>query len=254
MIWYIKQFIAEHFIFPTANLPIRTTLADKVFVVTGASRGIGKAIVETLISRSARVVAVSRSVDLDTASIDKKHQQNLLMLSGDVTIESDVETIIRKTIETFGRIDGLINNAGVNIFKPLEMTSVEEFETIAGVNIKGAFLMSKQVIPHMKSREEGLIINVGSKISHNTQVGPNKTLYAMTKYALEGFSFALNRELKSFGIRVSCLMPGTVNTFVSLSAKEYLSPYQVAEMVVTVAEMEHIDFESIVFKSKNQDI
>ncbi len=254
MIQSIKRFISTHFIFPTVSLPTRTTLAGKVFIVTGASRGIGQALVETLLSRGARVVAISRSGEAQTTAILSSQKQNLSVDKGDITLEADVQRIVQKTVTTFGRIDGLINNAGISFFKPLEATSIEEFEAVERVNILGAFLMSKHVIPHMKSKKEGLIINIGSKISHNTQVEPNKTLYAMTKYALEGFSFALNRELRSFGIRVSCLMPGTVNTFVSLSAKDYLSPYQVAEVAVMIAEMEHVDFESIVFKSKNQDI
>ncbi len=255
MIRSILQFIATHIVYPTAILPVRTSLAGKVFIVTGASRGIGKAIVESLLSRGARVVGISRFEENQTLSMeDMNEQKNLLSLKADVTIEKDVEVVVKKTIDVFGRIDGLINNAGINIFKPLELTTTAEFEQLSEVNIKGAFLFCKYVIPRMKVQKSGLILTIGSKISHNTQVGANKTLYAMTKYALEGFSFALNRELKPFGIRVSCLMPGTVNTFVSFSAKKYLSPYQVAELVSTIAEMEHIDFESVVFKSKNQDI
>ena len=105
----------------------------------------------------------------------------------------------------------------------------------------------------MKRKKRGCIVNIGSKISRNTLVGANKTLYATTKYAIEGFSFALNRELKLCGIRVACLMPGTVNTFPSLAAKNYLSPYQVAEMIVLIIRSESIDFESVVFKSWRQD-
>ncbi len=248
----LKKFISRHIVFPTAKLPLRTSLQERVFIVTGASRGIGRAIVEVLASRGAMVVAVARHPERGQTEDSLRATAAIHIVSGDVTSESDVQSIVEQTVKTFGRIDGVVNNAGVNIFKPLEMTSLAEFTETVDVNVKGAFLFSKHAIPEMKKRKAGLILNIGSKISHNTQVGANKSVYALTKYALEGFSFALNRELKPFGIRVSCLMPGTVNTFVSLNGSDYLSPYQVAEMVATIAEMDGIDFESILFKARQQ--
>src|SRR5438034_6267671 len=140
------------------------------------------------------------------------------------------------------------------LHKPVDDVSSAEFDRIVSANIKGMFLMTKEVLPYMKKRREGYIINIGSKISHNTNVAPNKVLYAMTKHAVEGFSFALNKELKSFGVRVTCLMPGTVSTFLSLKSKEFLSPSQIALIVSHIIKMKDIDFESIILKSVKQDI
>jgi len=106
----------------------------------------------------------------------------------------------------------------------------------------------------MKKQKSGTIINIGSKISRNSKVEAKKTLYTLTKYAVEGFSFALNRELRPFGIRVVCLMPGTVNTFFSRKYKDFMSTYDVAEIVNFIIKMDQVDFESVVFKSKRQDI
>jgi short-subunit dehydrogenase len=131
---------------------------------------------------------------------------------------------------------------------------MEAFESIVSTNLTAAFLLSREVLPHMKTRGSGQIINIGSKISHNTNVRPNKVMYATTKSALEAFSFALNKELKQWGIRVSCLMPGTVHTFVSKDVQSQLSPYQVAEVVLMTIKLSDVDFEGIIFKSVNQDI
>ncbi len=112
--------------------------------------------------------------------------------------------------------------------------------------------MMKYVLPEMKKKKDGFVINIGSKISRNTSVKANKVLYATSKYAIEGMSLALNNELKEFGIRVTCLMPGTANTFLSLSANDFLSPYRIGEVVAMLIKLKDIDFENLVIKSKRQ--
>lgn len=227
-------------------------LSGKVVVITGASKGIGLATTELLHKKGATVVAIAR----DTASLKKQFStfDRFMVISADISSEKDVKKAVSSVLKTYGQIDAVINNAGINFEKPLETTSTKEFEAILSTNVKGTYLMSREAIPAMKRRKQGLIVNIGSKISHNTAVGANKVLYTTTKYAIEGFSFALNRELKKDGIRVTCLMPGTVNTFVSRKAAEFLSPYQVAQMVYFMMQQEDIDFESVLIKSRKQDI
>lgn len=227
-----KNFIPRPFIETT------DTLAGKVIIVTGGTQGIGAATVNLLQKKGAVVIPLSRSSEI----------------SVDVTDFSSCQEAVKKVIEKFGRIDVLVNNAGMFLSKSLQSTSPKEFNQVMSVNLNGVFNMSKAVVTHMKDQKSGLIINIGSKISHNTNVSPNKVTYATSKYAVEGFSFALNRELKQFGIRVTCLMPATVATFVSRQASKYLSPYDVANLIKFVIDSEHIDFESIVFKSQKQDI
>ncbi len=247
----IMQFVSQLF-YPVPLIEPATEFSDKVIVITGASHGIGRACAELLYKKGAKLVLISRS-----ALLVKHHFQDssrVLALRCDVTKTKDCIESIAKALNTFKKIDVLINNVGIFANKSLESTSVEEFRQTIDTNLVGAFNMSKAVLGSMKKNRKGLIINIGSKISHNTNVAPNKVTYATSKYALEGFSFALNKELKPFGIRVTCLMPGTVTTFLSTKGRNFLSPYQVANLIKTIIESENIDFESVVFKSVKQDI
>lgn len=254
MIEKVKKIISANFIFPKMELNRSEDLNGVVVVVTGGSRGIGKAVVEMLLSQGAFVAAISRSIkDLEEAFGESKNL-SLLLLEADVRLEESVKGAITAAKNRFGKIDVLINNAGVNVEGPLDQISLADFNSVVETNLTGAFLTCKAVLPDMKRLASGLIINIGSKISHNTNVAPNKVIYATAKAAVESFSFALNKELKEFGVRVVCLMPGTVNTFVSTSAKKFMSPYEVADLVQMIIKLKTIDFEGIIFKSVNQDI
>ncbi len=252
MVNKFKKIISSQFIAPAVINPQTHDLAKYVVVITGASRGVGKAIADILLREEATVVVISRNIgDLQKAFL---FTDRLLMLEGDVTSEADVLLMIKNIIHKFGKIDVLVNNVGKFNDKSLDEATPQEFSDIFNTNVKSMFLLAKYVLPHMKKRKQGFIINIGSKISHNTNIEPNKVLYAMTKYAVEGFSFALNKELKAFNIRVSCLMPGTISNFVSLKSKTFLSPSQIGLLVATMIKMEDVDFESIVIKSKYQNI
>lgn len=233
-------------------IPASTNLKEYVIIITGASRGIGEAIAEVLGNEGASLVLISRNISDLRKNFGNLNNQTNLLLEGNVSNEEDVKRILSEVVKKFGKIDVLVNNAGIFIDKPLDKISVIEFENILNINLKGIFLMSKATIPIMKKRKSGYIINMGSKISHNTSVGPGKVLYATSKYAAEGFSTALNNELKSSGIRVTCLMPGTVSTFPSLKNKNYLSPLNIGQIISTLIKFDNIDIESIIFKSKKQ--
>lgn len=253
MITNLIKVISKYIIPPTIESPLTKDLSHIVAIVTGASKGVGLATAEQLLKDGASVVVVSRNKK-DLQRIFDKYDARVLFIEGDVTNETDVKKIVDHTVKTFKKIDVLVNNVGRFMDKPLEESNNKEFDAMMFANIKGMFLMTKTVLPHMKRRKNGTIINIGSKISHNTNVSPNKVLYATGKYAVEGFSFALNKELKSYGIRVTCLMPGTIGNFVSLKSKTFMSASYVALLVSMILKMDFIDFESIVFKSKYQNI
>ena len=243
--WLNTLFSPQAFLEPSEDMGLM------VVIITGASKGIGKAVAELLYKKGANLVLVSRNREAAPHFPDSKR---IINVSADVSSEGDCQKIIDIALEKFGKIDCLINNAGMFIDKSIDRTTSYDFRKIIDVNLISVFNMTKKAIVVMKSQNRGTIINIGSKISHNTNVSPNKVAYATSKYAVEGFSFALNKELKGTGVRVTCLMPGTTTTFLSKKGKDYLSPYEVAQMVKIIIDMKHIDFESIVFKSINQNI
>lgn len=229
-------------------------LTGKVVLITGANKGIGYAIFEELYQSECKVALFVRNKEkLSDILLDKKGE-NILIVEGDVRNFADCTKAVQETVSHFGKLDVLINNAGTFIEKPLEETTHEELAKMIETNLNGVIQTSIEASKIMKKQKSGTIINIGSKISHNTNIMPNKTLYAATKYGVEGFSFALNKELKAFGCRCVCLMPGTVNTFFSIQSGNYMPPQRVAQIVAQVIKFEDIDFEGIVFKSVKQEI
>jgi len=227
-------------------------LKGLTIVIAGASGGIGKAMAELFYEKGANLVLVSRSID---RSVFKKwDQKRVLILKADLTKESGSLAVLKATKEKFNKVDVLINSVGMFLSKPLELCTSKEFDDILSTNVKSMFLLTCAFLPTFKKQKEGFIINIGSKISRNTNVAPHKVLYAMTKYAVEGFSFSLNKELKPFGVRVTCLMPGTINTFVSLKSGMYLDVKDISLLVSQLISLKNIDFEGVVFKSIRQDL
>ncbi len=252
MLRNLKKSIFNSILDQDYHSPTTTDLSNKIVVVTGASRGVGKAISKALLNEGSKLVLISRNIEelkADFLGVD-----NVLLINADLTNESDLDKAIELILKRFGKIDVLVNNAGINIHKSIENVTKNEFESVINLNLTAVFMLCKKVIPLMKTQKSGLIINIGSKISHNTNVGPNKVTYAASKYALEGFSLALSKELYSFNIRVSCLMPATINTFLSKKAKDFMSPYDIASVVIMLIKFNKISFESVVFSSSKQNI
>lgn len=245
MMYTIKKFISSFFLEPTVVSPETKDLKGTVVLITGGNGGVGRAVSDVLIRNGATVVSLSRS---------GTPEKNVYAVNADLTHAADVKRAVSEIIQKFGKIDVLINNAGLFLDKSFEDISEKEYDAMMDTNVKGPFILTGLVVPHMKKAKTGLIINIGSKISHNTNVTPKKVMYATTKYALEGFSLALSKELKSAGIRVTCLMLGTVNTFVSFKSKNYLSPHNVGFVISMIIKSKEVDFESILMKSAHQNI
>jgi len=187
-------------------------LNDKVAIVTGAGRGIGKAVALALAKEGAHVVLAARTTS-EIETVAKEIEQSgrrALAVPTDVSQESDVNELITKTIETFGTIDILINNAGIGAFGSVTELSTNNFDRMWEVNMRGAFLCSRAVVPYMMKQKSGDIINISSLAGRNAFIGGAG--YCATKWALIGFARCLMLEVREHNIRVITLCPGSVET------------------------------------------
>jgi NAD(P)-dependent dehydrogenase (short-subunit alcohol dehydrogenase family) len=175
-----------------------------VAIVTGASSGIGKATAERLALAGFSVYGTSRRA----APAGK---QSFTMLSLDVTRDGSVETLVSEVIRLEGRIDLLVNNAGFGVAPAgAEESSIAQAQAIFDTNFMGIVRMIRAVVPHMRRRGEGRIVNIGSVLGFLPM--PYGALYAATKHAVEGYSESLDHELRTHGIRVSVIEPAYTKT------------------------------------------
>src|SRR3984885_12916258 len=177
----------------------------RVVLVTGASSGIGLACATHLAGRGFRVYGTSRR-----AASASAHLGNVTMLTADVTDDRSVERAVAAVLEREGRLDIVVNNAGMGIAGPVENTSIEEAKRQLDVNFFGAFRVCRAVLPAMRSQRGGYIVNIGS-IGGLVAI-PYQAMYSASKFALEGFSESLRMEVRPFGIRVVIIEPGDHKT------------------------------------------
>lgn len=186
------------------------SLAGCIAIVTGASSGIGEATAWELARRGAQVVLAARRQDklvANAAAITNAGGQ-AVAIPTDVTDVEQVARLVARTEEMFGRVDILVNNAGMAWKEPYTRNSVEQIRQSVNVNLLGAILLTRAVLPGMLQRRNGAIISVASVAAH-IAVDP---LYSATKYGLRGFSLSLRRQLAGTGISVSLVSPGFINT------------------------------------------
>ena len=184
-------------------------LTGKVAIVTGSTKGIGLAIAERMINEGMSVAVSSRTAD-DVAAVADRLGDNAIGIACDVADPADCARLVEKTVEHFGQLDVLVNNAGLGIFKPITEMSVEEWQLQVNVNLGGVFYLSKAAIPHLSATEDGYIINIGSLASRNTFA--NGTGYNASKFGLLGMTEAMMLDIRHDDVRVSIVMPGSVNT------------------------------------------
>lgn len=188
-------------------------LKNRVAIVTGAGKGIGAVIARVLYNEGAKVALW----DVDLGLVKKVAQtlnpqgSCILSLGVDVTNEPSVQEAVRKVVEQFQRIDILVNNAGISIHRPIEEMTVEIFDKVIGVNLKGTFICCKAVTPIMKKQSYGKIINISSLGARTGRPGVGVN-YAASKAGVIGITQTLARELGPNGIYVNAICPGPILT------------------------------------------
>lgn len=190
-----------------------------VVIITGASSGIGEASVRTFVDAGYRVIATARRMDrlLSLAQAANQDFERVFPVQADVCEIEDIERLVSTSLDHFGQIDVLINNAGIGRFGWLEALSIEDIENQIRTNLMGMIYLSRAVLPHMIERRAGIIINMASIASF---VGtPTYTLYSASKHAVRGFTEALRREVSIYGIRVCGIYPGPVITEFTRNAR-----------------------------------
>ena len=187
-------------------------LANKVALVTGASKGIGAAIAKALAADGASVVvnyASSKEGAEKVVAEIKAKGGKAVAVQGDFSKQEDIGKVFAEVKKTFGRLDTLVNNAGVYAFTPLEQVSAEDYHRIFNLNVLGLLLASKESLKYFGA-EGGSIINIGSVVSSRTP--PNSSIYTATKGAVDAITHVLANELGPKKIRVNSINPGMVET------------------------------------------
>ena len=184
-------------------------LTNKIAIVTGGSKGIGRAIAESLVTAGARVIITARHEDEIAQAVSQLNTVGPGSAKGQVCDVRDYNQV-KSLFADLDGLDILINNAGIGIFAPVESTSVEDFRAVLETNIFGVFYCCHEAIPLMRQRGGGYIINISSLAGTNPH--PNMAAYNASKFGLNGFSEALMQEVRHDNIKVSYIMPGSVNT------------------------------------------
>ena len=197
-----------------------TNIEGKVVVITGGSSGLGEATARHLASQGARVALGARRIDRLQRLVAELTEKggDAMAVETDVTDKARVKHLVDAAVKAFGRVDVLINNAGLMPHSPLERLKVDDWERMVDVNLKGVLFGIAAALPHMQAQKSGHIINVSSVAGH--KVSPNGAVYAATKHAVRALSEGLRQEVKPWNIRTTVISPGAVATELPDSATE----------------------------------
>jgi 3-oxoacyl-[acyl-carrier protein] reductase len=187
-------------------------LRNKAAIVTGGSKGIGRAIALALAREGANVAISARGSDYleRTARDIRSHSVEALPFAGDMGEESEIKKFVEETVAQFGRLDILVNNAGFGIFHKIADFPTDDWDDMFNLNVRGLFIATRESLPHLRKAGESVIVNVVSLAGKNAFV--NGGGYAATKHAVLGFSRCLFLEERENGLRVLAICPGSVDT------------------------------------------
>ena len=194
------------------NTDNSASISGKVVVITGASSGLGEATARYLADRGATVVLGARRADRLRTLVDEITRKGgkASALVTDVTDAAQVQALVDGAVEQYGRIDVILNNAGVMPHSPLERRKIDDWERTIDINIKGVLYGIAAALPHMQRQKSGHFINVSSVAGH--RVGPGSAVYAATKTAVRVISEGLRQEVKPWNLRTTIISPGAVAT------------------------------------------
>ena len=233
-------------------------LDGKIALVTGAGRGIGRSIGLALAEAGAQVVVCARTVEQIKEVVQEivKAGGKAVAVAADISDTEDVKTLFEKIDTTFHRLDILVNNAGIGIFKKLVDFSMDDFDQVMHVNLRGTFLCCQNAMRAMIPRKKGYIINItsvaGIKGYHRQSV------YCATKHGVMGMTKALSMEAQAHNIRVSAILPGSVDTELIQDARpdiakgELIQPKDIADTVLFLLSLsDHAAIDQIYIRRKN---
>ena len=242
-------------------------IEGKVVVITGASSGLGEATARLLSTRGASVVLGARRVNRIKSLADELTASGgkALAITTDVTHYDQVKRLVDAAVQTYGRIDVMINNAGLMPSSPLERLKIDDWNRMIDVNIKGVLYGIAAALPYMKQQKAGHIINVSSVAGHKVRAGG--AVYAATKHAVRALSEGLRQEVKPYNIRTTVISPGAVATELPNSvtepdiAENMRKVYEIAipaesfarAVAFAVSQPEEVDVNEILFRPTRQE-
>jgi NADP-dependent 3-hydroxy acid dehydrogenase YdfG len=244
-------------------------ITGKVIVITGASSGLGEAAARQLAAEGGIVVLGARRKDRLDALVHELTGRGwkALAVVTDVTRADQVKRLVDTAVEKFGRIDVVINNAGLMPQSPLERLLVKEWDQMIDVNIKGTLYGIAAALPHMKAQKSGHIINVSSVAGHKIRAG--SVVYAATKHAVRALSEGLRLEVKPYNIRTTIISPGAVDTELPNGISDPESAQRIKQfyadtaipadsfgrvVVFAVSQPEEVDINEILFRPTKQEL
>ncbi len=244
-------------------------IAGKVAVITGASSGLGEATARALSREGAAVVLGARRDDRIQALAKEIAAQGgkALALATDVTDRKQVQALVDAAVKKFGRIDVMLNNAGLMPNAPLERLKVDEWDQMIDVNLKGVLYGIAAALPYMKQQKSGHIINVSSVAGH--RVRPGNAVYAATKHAVRALSEGVRIEVKPYNIRTTIISPGAIATElvdhisepdVQEATRKFVGPIALPAdsfaraVLFAISQPDDVDINEILFRPTRQEL
>lgn len=205
-------------------------LKDKVAIITGASRGIGRLVALAMASQGAKIVASARNAEALAALVAeiKSLGGEAAFVAGDVALEEDATTLVKQAIETYGQVDILINNAGITRDGLLMRMKSEDWDAVLNTNLKGAFLCTRAVAKPMSKQRSGRIINISSVVGEMGNAG--QANYCASKAGLLGLTKSVARELASRNVTVNAITPGFIATDMTEDMSEKAREAMIAQI------------------------
>jgi len=249
--------------------PTDTAITGKVVVITGASSGLGEATARYLAERGATVVLGARRVERLQTLVDEitRAGGKASARATDVTDPAHVQALVDAAVEQYGRVDVMLNNAGVMPHSPLERRKLDDWNRTIDINIKGVLYGIAAVLPHMQRQKAGHIINVSSVAGH--KVGKNNAVYAATKTAVRVITEGLRQEVKPWNLRTTIISPGAVATELPNSITEadvakgigqFYEQYAIAPesfaraVAFAIGQPDDVDINEILFRPTRQEL